>query len=165
MNKKIPHDAFSFYVSLGPSRSYDAVAEKYGASKRGVADHAKRERWQQRIEQVESRARESADSKAQESIEEMNARHLRESKFLQSKAIEGLKSGRLELVASCGKAMTSAIQLERLIRGQATERTENVEQIVKREYERWLVPVERDVERAPQPEPDAVEESDADAAA
>ena len=33
---KLPHDAFSYYVSLGPGRSYTQVATKYGVSKRAV---------------------------------------------------------------------------------------------------------------------------------
>ena len=34
--KKIPPDAFDFYFSLGPPRSYQAVADKYGVTKRAV---------------------------------------------------------------------------------------------------------------------------------
>jgi len=142
MNKKIPADAYSFYVSLGPGRSYEAVAEKYGATKRGVADHAKRERWPQRIEELERRAREQADEQALESVAEMNLRHIREARFLQSKGLEGLKSGRPELLSACGKLVASGLTLERLIRGHATERTESVESVIRREYERWMVPAD-----------------------
>jgi hypothetical protein len=53
MNRKIPPEAFQFYVGLGPSRSYEAVAEEFGCSRRGVADCAKRERWQERLAEVE----------------------------------------------------------------------------------------------------------------
>ena len=139
MNKKIPADAFSYYFSLGPGRSYEAVAEKYGATKRGVADHAKRERWSQRIDELEQRARAQAEEQALESVAEMNLRHIREARFLQSKGLEGLRSGRPELLSACGKLVASGLTLERLIRGQATERTENVESIIRREYDRWLV--------------------------
>ena len=54
MAKKIPTDAFDYYFSLGPSRSYQAVAEKYGASKRAVVGVAKRENWQKRLLEVET---------------------------------------------------------------------------------------------------------------
>lgn len=161
MNKKIPADGFSYYFSLGPGRSYDAVAEKYGATRRGVADHAKRERWQQRIDELEQRAREQADEKALESVAEMNVRHIREARFLQSKGLEGLKSGRPELLSACGKLVASGLTLERLIRGQATERTENVENIIRREYDRWLV---RDGERDDDGDAPCEVHSDGDAA-
>jgi hypothetical protein len=61
MNRKIPSDAFECYVSLGAGRSYQAVAEKYGVSKRGVALHAKRENWQARLAEHERRERDEAD--------------------------------------------------------------------------------------------------------
>lgn len=141
MNRRIPPEAFSYYFSLGPGRSYETVAAKYAATKRGVAEYAKRERWQERLAEAERGARASANERVQESLDAMNARHLREAQFVQSKGIEGLKSGRLELISSCSKAVAQGIQLERLIRGEPTDRTENVEQIIRREYERWLVPV------------------------
>jgi len=34
MSKKIPPEAFEYYVSLGPARSYEALAGKYTVSKR-----------------------------------------------------------------------------------------------------------------------------------
>jgi hypothetical protein len=34
--RKIPQDAFEFYFSLGPERSYEQVAGRYGVTKRAV---------------------------------------------------------------------------------------------------------------------------------
>ena len=45
MTKRIPDDAFSFYASLGPTRSYQAVADRYWVSKRAVVKHAAKEKW------------------------------------------------------------------------------------------------------------------------
>jgi len=45
MARKIPADAFDYYASLGPDRSYRAVAERYGVSKRAVTKHAAAEGW------------------------------------------------------------------------------------------------------------------------
>ena len=45
-HRKIPQDAFTFYVSLGPGRSYQKVAEKYGVTKRAVVNVGTREKWQ-----------------------------------------------------------------------------------------------------------------------
>ncbi len=136
MNRRIPPDAFSFYLSLGIKRNYEAVAAKYGVSRRGVAEFAKREQWKERLASLDARARAIAEEKALESIEAMNERHLKESRFLQSKGIERLKE---ELDSVAVKAITAGIQLERLIRGQATERTENLEHVIRRECDRWLV--------------------------
>ena len=47
--RKIPPDAFDFYFSLGPPRSYQAVANKYGVTKRAVTNLAGREDWQRRL--------------------------------------------------------------------------------------------------------------------
>ena len=78
MSAKIPPDALQFYLSLGPGRSYEAVAQKYGVTKRGVVKHAQKENWQARILEIERKARHSSEQKAVESMEMMNDRHLRE---------------------------------------------------------------------------------------
>jgi len=54
--RKIPHDAFDFYFSLGPERSYQRVASRYEVTKRAVTKLAARERWQERLERVEAEA-------------------------------------------------------------------------------------------------------------
>ena len=73
---KIPTDAFDFYFSLGPGRSYQAVADKVGVSKRAVTKCADREGWQARLHDLERKARERSDDKIVESIDAMNSRHL-----------------------------------------------------------------------------------------
>ena len=54
--RKIPLDAFAFYVSLGPGRSYQKVAEQYGVTKRAVVNVATRDRWQAQVEELERTA-------------------------------------------------------------------------------------------------------------
>ncbi len=61
--QRIPPDAFDYYFA---NRSYRAVAEKYGVSKRAVTKAAQRENWQARLERVEEQARESAERKTLE---------------------------------------------------------------------------------------------------
>ena len=107
MTRRIPPDAFSYYVALGPARSFEGVALKYGVSKRGIAEVAKRERWKERLAEIEAQARRSADAKAAESIEAMNERHLKEVRYLQSKGLDGLKSGRAEIASVSVKALTA----------------------------------------------------------
>ena len=71
MKRKIPSDAFEFYVSLGPSRSYQAVADHYDVTKRAVTQCATREGWAERLSKLEREAREKSDQKLGESMEEM----------------------------------------------------------------------------------------------
>ena len=61
--KKIPADAFDHYFSLGPGRSYQQVADRYGVSKRAVTAMAKRENWQARLAAVEQKAQARMDEK------------------------------------------------------------------------------------------------------
>ena len=56
MTRKIPEDAFELYVSLGPERSYAAVAEQYGVTKRAVVKRAKAEAWSERLAKIEDQA-------------------------------------------------------------------------------------------------------------
>jgi hypothetical protein len=133
MNRKIPSDAFNYYVALGPGRSYQAVAEQYGVSKRGVALYAKRENWQARLAEQERKAREAADQKALETLEAMNDRHLKTTKFLQSKGIEALKGLAIDNATAAVRAVIAGLEKERLIRGEPTERTENIEALYRRD--------------------------------
>ena len=145
--RKIPQHAFMLYVDLGPTRSYRKVAERLGVSKRAVPARAAKERWQERLEEVEKLAQKSMDNRAQESIEEMQERHLKMISLIQTKAIEGLRSLPLAKPAECWRALVLSMNQERLVRGEPTERTElTVESMIKREYESWMTPSE--------PEPD-----------
>jgi len=76
-SKRIPPDAFDFYVGLGPERSYQLVADHYSVSKRAVTKLAVREDWAQRLSKIEIEARERSDSKLVETVEEMRSRHLK----------------------------------------------------------------------------------------
>jgi hypothetical protein len=141
MARKIPPDAFEHYVSLGPARSYEAVAAKYGVSKRSVTRHALREGWQDRLRAIEGKAREAADQKAQETLEAIRTRHLKGMRFIQAKAIETLKSASLESASDAVRAYTAAVREERVMLGEPSDRTAvSIEDVIKREYERWLIP-------------------------
>ena len=137
--RKLPSDAFSFYFGLGPGRSYERVAEKYGTTKRAVTKRAAKEGWQERILELETKAREDAERRMLESIEEMNARHLKALRVIQGKAIESLKSMSLDSAIDAVRALDVGIKGERLIRGEPSERTTvEVEEVIRREYDRWL---------------------------
>lgn len=145
MTRKIPaEEAFSFYAGLGPKRSYRAVAEKFGASKRGVTKLAHRENWAGRLASIESKTRDKADERIVDSLDEMNDRHLRIAKALQSKALRALQALPLEQAKDVIRALELGVKQERLVRGEPTERQATIEEMVKAEYDAWLVEVEAD---------------------
>ena len=141
MATKLPLDACEYYYSLGNDRSYQAVADHYGVTKRAVTKRAMKEDWQGRIAERESRVRENVTKRTEESLEEMMARHLRQVKAIQARALEALRSMPLNTAMEACRALGQAMTEERRIRGEpADEGTKSIEQIIKREYERWLVP-------------------------
>ncbi len=140
MNRKIPSDAFSFYLSLGVGRSYESVAKRYGVSRRAVTAIAQREEWAKRIETVERKARERTDERAIETLEEMNDRHLMTMKLVQRKALEALRTMPLKTAAEAVRALTAAVDAERTIRGDPEDKKQlDVEAIIRREYELVMV--------------------------
>jgi hypothetical protein len=141
--RKIPADSFEFYASLGPARSYQAVAEKYAVSKRSVTKFALREKWQERLQAIEEKAREASDQKAQETLDAIRTRHLKGMRFIQAKAIEALKSSSLDTAADAVRAYTAAVREERVMLGEPADRTAvSIEDTIRREYVRWLAPEE-----------------------
>lgn len=143
MGSRIPPEAFQFYLGLGSDRSYQRVADQFGFSKRAVTKLAMRERWQERVESLEHKAREGAEQKALESLEAMNLRHLKSLKVVQGKALEALRSMPLATAMEAVRALDLSIRQERLILGEPSDRTAiSVEEVVRREYERWMAPEE-----------------------
>jgi len=149
MNKKLPPDAFSFYFSVGPGRSYQTVAENYGVSKTAVTNLAEKENWQKKIVEIEAKARDSLEKKMGESLEQMSDRHLKIVQVIQRKALEALKTMPLTTAIEAVRALDASIKTERLIRGEPTDRASlDVEQVVRREYQRWMSGGEQDAEAA-----------------
>ena len=139
MNRKLPANAIEYYVSLGPQRSYEAVAEHFRVSKRAIVNRAKRENWQRKVAELEAKAKTASEKRAVESLEEMNERHLKSLRVIQGRALEALRSIPLESAMDAVRALDIAIRHERVIRGEPSDRTAiNLEDVIKREYERWM---------------------------
>jgi hypothetical protein len=140
LKRKLPPDAFDHYLSLGLARSYTSVAKRYAVSKVTVTKRAKKEGWQRRVLEIEAKARTASDEKAAETMEAINARHLRSARVIQAKALEALKSMSLGTAMDAVKALHLGVQQERLILGEPTDRNAvNVEDVIKREYEKLMV--------------------------
>jgi hypothetical protein len=139
VNRKIPPDAFTYYASLGPQRSYQAVATHYSVSKRAVTAMANREKWQERLVEIEKKARDKADEKVLESLEEMNVRHLKVLRFIQNKSIEALRSMPIESAMDAVRAFGLTLDKERTIRGEPSDHSQvDIAQVTRDEMRRLL---------------------------
>lgn len=118
---KIPFEAFAYYAQV---RSYEQVAAKFGVTKRAVVKCAKRERWQERLSEVERQAKERVEKKLAETLEAMTERHLRSLRVIQGKALEALRTMTLGTAMDAVRALDLAIRQERVIRGEPGERSE-----------------------------------------
>ena len=150
--RKLPVDAFEHYFALGHERSYRAVADHYRVSKTAVANLAEREKWQAQVIARERQAREALEQKSVETLEQMNERHIKLCKLIQKKALDALRSMPISAAMEAVRAMDLSIKQERLVRGEPTDRNAvDVEQVIKREYERWLEPVEDEDQNGGEP--------------
>ena len=139
MARKIPTDAFAYYLALGAGRSYGQVAEHYQVSKTAIANLAAKEKWRERALEHERRAQETSAARATETLEDLNDRHLRMLRAIQQKALATLKQMPLSTAMEAVRALELSIKQERLVLGEPTERTASqIESMIKREGERWL---------------------------
>jgi len=138
---RLPDDAFQQYVNLGPARSYDTLAQRLGVAKRSITRLAARERWQQRLVRIETEARERLDEKMVETMEAVNARHLKIFRAVLAKGLQALQTTPLSTAEAAVRAIEVAVRGERLVLGEPTDRNAvSIEDVIKREYERWMTP-------------------------
>ena len=102
-----------------------------------------------------------------ESLEERNNRHLQAFRFLEAKAVKALREKPIENAVDASRALELAVREQRVISGDPSDRTEiSIDEKIKREYERWMIPAEPEPERkegtTDDVEPDAGPEDDAD---
>lgn len=159
MSGRLPTDAFEYYTSLGEARSYQAVADHYGVSKRAVTKRAARDTWQDRLTSIEHKARERSDEKLVDVMAEMKDRHLKTCRVILGKGLEALRTMPLDSAMSAVRAIDVALKHERTVMGEPAERQSiTVEEIIRREYETWMTTVE---EPGDEPEPEPADGSDA----
>lgn len=145
MSGRIPNDAFDFYVGLGPTRSYQAVADRYGVSKRAVVKHATREKWAQRLSEVQREARAVSDKNLATELVDVHDRHKKMLRAMAGKALAGLKEFPLRSGMEAIRAAELVIKMERIVFGEATESgEESLEEITKREIQTLLKRVDED---------------------
>lgn len=139
MKRKIPPDAFAFYLGLGPGRSYQAVADHYKVSKRAVAFCAERENWQKRIREEDEKLRQKAEKQAAESNKTVREGQLKVLRFIQGKAIEALKAMSIDSAVDAAKVYTLALDKERQLLGDSGDKAPSIVEQITREEVRDLL--------------------------
>lgn len=140
MNSKVPADAFALYVAMGADRSYEQVAKQLSLSKRTILRTAMKERWQDRLVEIEKKAQAETDSKLAQTLHEASMRHRKLLLAVASRAAQALQRYELRSAMEAVRAAEVAVKLERLLLGESTEsRTISVEQASRDEVSRFLV--------------------------
>lgn len=119
MRPRIPADAFERYVALGASRTYQALADALGISKRTVVRHAIAEGWQDRLVRIERQGLAQAEARLAETAAAVAERHLRVIRAIQGKALQALQAQPLGSGMEAVRALDLAIKAERVILGDA----------------------------------------------
>lgn len=125
-------EAFDRYYRLGPHRSLALLADALRASDadapslRSLEEWSSRYQWQDRITDIERHAREAENEARIAEIREMQERHAKEGLLLQQRGAEWLTGLAAEAVSAEAaiRALVEGVKLERLARGDVTERTE-----------------------------------------
>lgn len=144
MRRRIPaEEAFQCYLSLGPGRSYDLVAEKLGASPRGIRKCAAKHRWGQRLAKIEADAVERTNKEFAESKTETRERHLKMLKVIETQGLLALQKFPIDSGFAGVKAVEAAIKLERLILGEPSAHVGvTIQETTRREIETFIARVD-----------------------
>jgi hypothetical protein len=117
---------------------------------------ADKERWVERLAEIEKEAQEKLDLKIGDSLVEMREQQLKVVKAMLGCAVKALATHPLETGYQGAAVAEKAIKLQRLIAGETTENTAHtVEQVTRQELERLLI-----LPDEPGSVPDAYDEGD-----
>jgi hypothetical protein len=120
--KELPRHKKAFELWYAdPKRNLTAVGRQLNISKQSITKWAKLFKWEERAAKRDEAADRRTDEKVAESTAEMNARHVREYKMLQGKALERLTKARIEKDRDAITALDTGIKGERMAKGEPTE--------------------------------------------
>jgi hypothetical protein len=123
--------AFAAYLDLGARRTIERLrivlaSEGTSVTVRTLYEWSRKLHWQRRIDDIERDARRVETEEQIEAIREMRERQSKEALLLQQKGAEwiaGVEEGKASPEAAI-RAIVEGAKLERLARGEATERIE-----------------------------------------
>lgn len=113
MASKIPQTGFTDYVGMGVARSYEALARRYGCSKKAIVKRATRERWQERARELEAQAAKNGERRVAATIEDASERHGKLARLLLARGLEGLKAGPTLNAIEALRTIQAAVRMER----------------------------------------------------
>jgi len=116
-----PEDALRHYLELGSTRSYRAVAARFGVHRSTVLAAAKRGEWQKHARAHDATQYEKERAKSMEDAEAARTRQLAIVRHLLAKALEALKAKPLSSPKDYLKAIELGLVLERDILGKPEE--------------------------------------------
>ena len=106
---KVPADAFALYVAMGPERSYEQVGKHFGLCKRTILRAAQRDRWQERLEEIERQAQQETDARLAKSIHEASMRHRKLLLAVAARAAQALQQFELKSAMEAVRAAEIAV--------------------------------------------------------
>jgi len=133
MGRKIPDDAYEDYLAMGTERSYQALAERYGVSKTAIVQRAKKEGWQERIENLQRESQQRAENQVLDEMDKIRERQLAEARFLQHRALKALQDADPSKCGQLANALNIAWKHELLLLGEPTDRQATVEEVMRQE--------------------------------
>jgi hypothetical protein len=116
--------AFTAFAALEPPRTYAAVAERYGVSEGAVRRHAKAERWNERVQALDTEAARRAEQKVVRSLEHRMADTIRVADRLRTVALH--ENSEIDPAVAV-RSLPRYVHLELLHAGEATDRVEYAE--------------------------------------
>ncbi len=157
--------AFDLYWGLGADRTIERLhaalhAIGTGPSQRTLFEWSRRLHWQHRIAQFERDARLTADAARVQALREMAERHTKEALLLQQRGAEWISRMDDDHVTADGaiRALVEGVRMERLARGEATEKQvisgeleirPRLKELTDEQLEVLIDLVERDLEGTP----------------
>ena len=124
-------EAFVIYRDLGQDRTITAVVKRLEKSRNLIDRWKEKFNWFERVRLYDNEIEKRALIKAVRERKSMSERHIKIAMQMQKKALEALQLLPIEDMSSkdITNMMETAAKLERLSRGEATEKTENITEI------------------------------------
>lgn len=115
--------AYEYWFSLD-KRSYRKVAKQFNVSITAVANWARTFNWEERAREGNQKILEKTEEKVTDTIAEMNIRHINFAKSVLEEIKEEIKKFKPTSLYDLVRIGEIVIKIERIARGEATERQE-----------------------------------------
>lgn len=115
MQKRIPAEAFDFYAALGPGRSYEAVAQRFGVKKRAVVRRAVQEGWQGRLSALDAKQAKEEVKRIRSTRGDLKERQQKLLRAIEGRAVEALKAAPINNAMDAVRALAVTLREQREI--------------------------------------------------